>query len=202
MLYLNSVANHEASRGIKVVLARRRQLGMQCVPELTPSEALQSDFEAGKLSWEEYRERFLAEMRQEFSKPQSRLKRLAEFSLVSDVTLHSDASHTAGTFREILAEIVNGIWKRRGSELEVIDLAPPTSEPESVTESPTDPLAAELVETASECEHYSPHNGGESTVSCEHCTHYVAKIYACPLRRRLFVDPTWEAPGPAGDSPE
>lgn len=197
MLYLNSIENSADSHGLKVVIAHERLPEMQNVPELAPSDELQAKFDAGEIDWQEFHDQFLAEMRQEYGRPQSRLKRLAQYSLKNDVTLHSADPHTEGSLRGILREIINGVWASMEQELEVVDLAPPLPPAEPPKPSKTairQAFERKLAKIAADCEHFSRHNPRTRRVTCELCAHYDAQIYGCPIVEEVFIEYRWERP--------
>ncbi len=204
MLYLNSIEDSASSRGLKVAIAREKIPGMQSVPELAPSTELQARFEAGDLSWEEYHEQFLAEMRQEYSKPQSRLRRLAQYSLQNDVTLHSSEPYTDGTYRGILREIINGIWSKMGSDQRVEDLAPGPPAEKTEAEISEEPQILEqiLSQVATECEDFTRRDERTRKMTCQYCAHYDPRIYGCPVTERVFIVYEWEEPEKLRNSPE
>lgn len=195
MLYLNSIENSAESHGLKVVIAHERLPEMQNVPELAPSAELQARFDADEIDWQEFHDQFLEEMRQEYGKPQSRLKRLAQYSLKNDVTLHSADLHTDGSLRGILKEIINGIWASMGEDVEVVDLALPVPEqPQPCKTAIQEAFERKLAKIAAECEHFSRHNPRTRRITCELCAHYDAQIYGCPVVEKVFIDYKWEQP--------
>ena len=119
MLYLNSFENVAASTTEqKYVISP-----MPNLPELVPSKELLAQWESGAIGWEEFREGFTKEMRDEFKGAKSKLKGLTEYSLENDVTLLSPEPSGEQTYRAILEEIINQIWEKKGLTDYVINLA-------------------------------------------------------------------------------
>ena len=113
MLYLNSIENAEASPTEKKYAICHEEIpSMLHIPELAPSRGLLAQWESQEISWEEFRERFTDEMRAEYRKEESRLNGLIKYSLENDVTLHSPEPSGEQTYRAILEEIINIIWKK------------------------------------------------------------------------------------------
>ena len=96
---------------------------MQNITELAPSKELLAQWESKEIDWEKFRKQFTDEMRAEYRNEASRLKGLTKYSLENDVTLHSPEPSGEQTYRAILEEIVNNIWKREGRTDRVINLA-------------------------------------------------------------------------------
>ncbi|MBC8232372.1 hypothetical protein H8E77_22725 [bacterium] len=198
MLYINSISNQKASIGRKFAICHEKIQGMPNVLELTPSQELLGAYRSKNMSFEEFEKRFKQQMRAEYRKPKNRLKGLSEYSIKSDVTLHSPEEKSEGSYRGILAEIINGIWRSLGVNQTIIDLTisqemeileeevEVTEEVEPETES------LEFEEIAKECEFYSPKESEDKRISCILCQHYDSNIYACNKKNKLLVDPHWE----------
>ena len=122
MLYINSISNQKASIGRKFAICHEKIQGMPNILELTPSQELLEPHRSQKISFEEFEKRFKQQMREEYRKPQSRLKGLAKYSIENDVTLHSPKENSENSYRSILAEIINGIWRNMGFNQSLIDL--------------------------------------------------------------------------------
>ena len=125
MLYLNSIENAEASpTEKKFAICHEEVSSMQNVPELAPSRELLAQWQSNTIDWDEFRERFTDEMRTEYSNgKESRLKRLAKRSLENDIALHSPEPSGEQTYRAILEEIINIIWKKEERTERVRNLA-------------------------------------------------------------------------------
>ena len=90
MLYLNSVENAAASKTEKkYAICHEKIPAMQNITELAPSKELFAQWESKEISWEAFRVQFIDEMRKEYRKKESQLKKLIQYSLENDVTLHS-----------------------------------------------------------------------------------------------------------------
>ena len=119
MLYLNSFENAAAIKTEEGYVISP----MPNITELVPSKELLAQWQSKKISWEEFREGFIEEMQAEFKGDKSRLKGLAKHSLENDVTLLSPEPSGEQTYRAILEEIINKIWKKEGRTDHVINLA-------------------------------------------------------------------------------
>ena len=200
MLYINSISNQKASIGRKFALCHEKIQGMPNVLELTPSQELLRAYRSKKISFEEFEKRFRQQMRAEYRKPQNRLKGLAEYSVKSDVTLHSPEEKSEDSYRSILAEIINGIWRSMGVNQTVIDLTisqemeiPEIGEEVEVSEE-MEPGSESLKfeDIAKKCEFFSPESSEDKRFSCTLCHYYDSNIYACNKRNILLVDYHWE----------
>ncbi len=125
MLYVNSIENAEASpTEKKYAICHEEVPSMPNIPELAPSRELLAQWQSQEISWEIFREQFMTEMRAEYINDEmSRLKGLAKYSSENDVTLHSPEPSGKQTYRTILEEIINIIWKEEGRTDRVINLA-------------------------------------------------------------------------------
>jgi uncharacterized protein YeaO (DUF488 family) len=200
MLYINSISNQKASIGRKFAICHEKIQGMPNVLELTPSQELLRAYRSKKISFEEFEKRFRQQMRAEYRKPQNRLKGLAEYSIKSDVTLHSPEEKSEGSYRGILAEIINGIWRSMSVDKTVIDLTisqemeiPEIGEEVEVSEE-IEPgsESLEFEDIAKKCEFFSPKISEDKRFSCTLCQHYDSNIYACNKKNILLVDYHWE----------
>ncbi|MFQ6040714.1 MAG: DUF488 family protein [Candidatus Poribacteria bacterium] len=211
MLYINSISNQNASIGRKFAICHEKIPGMPNVLELTPARELLEAYCAQKISFEEFEERFKRQMRAEYRKPQNRLKGLAEYSVKNDVTLHSPEENSENSYRRILAEIINGIWRSMGVNQTVIDLTISQQAETLEVKQPEIPQIMEKAETpeemereikrsaippindiAEECEFFSPQNSENKSVSCVFCQYYDGNIYACNKKNELLVEYHWE----------
>ena len=93
------------------------------IPELAPSRVLLAKWESNTIGWEEFCEQFTDEMRTEYRNEESRLRKLAEYSLENDVALHSPEPRGEQTYRTILEEIINVIWESAEQTERVTNLA-------------------------------------------------------------------------------
>ena len=222
MLYINSISNQKASVGSKFAICHENIQGMPKVLELTPSQELLEDYRLKKISFEEFEKRFKQQMRIEYRNPQNRLKGLAEYSIENDVTLHSPEENSEGSYRGILAEIINGIWQNIGVDQTVIDLtiSQEMEIPEFVSdankelrrkrsverseipqieveaevseEMETETESLRLEEIAKECEFFSPKSSEDKRVSCFLCQHKDKYLYVCNKKNELLMDYHWE----------
>jgi uncharacterized protein YeaO (DUF488 family) len=125
MLYLNSIENAEASpTERKYAICHEEVPLMPNIPELAPSRELLAQWQSQEIGWEEFHKQFIEEMRTEYLNGEmSRLRGLANYSLENNVTLHSPEPGGEQTYRTILEEIINGIWKSKGETARVTNLA-------------------------------------------------------------------------------
>ena len=132
MLYLDSFENTEDSRTEKKFAICP---SIPNIMELVPSKELLAQWQSQEISWEEFRKQFFKEMRVEYSNgEESRLKRLTKYSLENDVTLYSPEPSGQQTYRAILEEIVNIIWKEEGRTVRVVNRALESVEELQLTE--------------------------------------------------------------------
>ncbi len=148
MLYLNSIENAEASpTEKKFAICHEEVSAMQNVPELAPSRELLAQWQSNEIDWKEFNKKFREEMRAEYSNgKESLLKRLAKRSLVNDIALHSPEPSGERTYRAILEEIINIIWKKEGRTERVRNLARESIEESQPQEDITRILEATLLE--------------------------------------------------------
>jgi uncharacterized protein YeaO (DUF488 family) len=191
MLYLNSVENAAASKtDKKYAICYEKIPAMQNITELAPSKELRAQWQSKEIDWEEFREQFIAEMRAEYRKEESRLKKLITYSLEHDVTLHSPESSGEQTYRAILEEIINNIWKREGRTDRVINLAWEPAEALHLTEADQE----QMEQIAVKCEFFSPMQPDNQSKTCLHCTHLDQQIYMCPMTNQVVVHYEWTTP--------
>ncbi len=193
MLYLNSVENAAASKtGKKYAICHETVPAMQNVTELAPSKQLLTQWESQEISWNEFRNRFIAEMRSEYRREESRLKKLTKYSLKHDVTLHSPEPSGKQTYRAILEVIINTIWDREGRTDRVINLAGGSSEARLLTEA----ARKQMERIAATCELFSPVQLGDRARTCQHCKRLDRQVYMCSPTNRVVVDYEWITPIP------
>ena len=191
MLYLNSVENAAASKTEKkYAICYEKIPAMQNITELAPSKELRAQWQSKEIDWEEFREQFIAEMRAEYRKEESRLKKLITYSLEHDVTLHSPESSGEQTYRAILEEIINNIWKREGRTDRVIHLSWKPPEALHLTEADQE----QMKRIAVKCEFFSPMQPDNQSKTCCHCTHLDQQIYMCPMTNQVVVHYEWTTP--------
>jgi uncharacterized protein YeaO (DUF488 family) len=191
MLYLNSVENAAASKtDEKYAICYEKIPAMQNVTELGPSKELLAQWKSKEIGWEEFRKNFMAEMRAEYRKKESRLKKLIQYSLENDVTLHSPEPSGEQTYRAILEELINNIWKREGRTDRVINLAWEPAEALHLTEADQE----QMEQIAVKCEFFSPMQPDNQSKTCLHCTHLDQQIYMCPMTNQVVVHYEWTTP--------
>ena len=124
MLYLDSFENAEDDRTERKFAICAICPSMPNIMELVPSKELLAQWQSQEISWEEFREQFFEEMRAEYGTgEESRLRGLTKYSLENDVTLYSPEPNGEHTYRAILEEIINIIWKEEERTDRVINLA-------------------------------------------------------------------------------
>ena len=208
MLYINSISNQKSSIGRQFAICHEKIQGMPNIFELTPAQELLRAYRSKEISFEEFETRFKQQMRAEYRKPKNRLKGLAEYSIEHDVTLHSPEENSEGSYRSILAEIINGIWRSLGVNQTVIDLTisqemeipeferseiPQIEEEAEVSEEmETETVSLRLEEIAKECEFFSPISSEDKRVSCILCQHKDKYLYVCNKNNELLIDYHWE----------
>ena len=191
MLYLNSVENAAASKTEKkYAICHEKIPAMQNITELAPSKELLAQWESKEIDWEEFREQFTDEMRAQYRNGESRLKKLIKYSLENDVTLHSPEPSGEQTYRAILEEIVNNIWKREGRTDRVINLAWEPAEALHLTEADQE----QMEQIAVKCEFFSSMQPDNQSKTCLHCTHLDQQIYMCPMTNQVVVHYEWTTP--------
>ena len=191
MLYLNSLENAAASEtDKKYAICHEKIPSMQNITELAPSKSLLNRWQSGEMGWETFREQFKNEMREEYRKgDDSRLKRLAKYSLENDVTLHTPEPGGEQTYRAIFAEIMNGIWKLQGREDRIIDLAL-----QSENADLTDADRLRMEEIAAQCDAFSAGPPQTQQRTCRVCKHLDREVYMCPVKGVVVVNYEWAKP--------
>ena len=191
MLYLNSIENTPASKTEKkYAICYEKIPAMQNITELAPSKKLLAQWESKEIGWEKFRKQFTDEMRAEYRNEASRLKGLTKYSLENDVTLHSPEPSGEQTYRAILEEIINNIWKREGRTDRVINLAWEPAEALHLTEADQE----QMEQIAVKCEFFSPMQPDNQSKTCLHCTHLDQQIYMCPMTNQVVVHYEWTTP--------
>ena len=193
MLYLNSVENVAASKTAKkYAICYEKIPAMQNISELAPSKELLTQWESKEIGWDTFRKQFTAEMRAEYRKKGSQLKKLMEHSLVNDITLHSPESHGKQTYRTILEEIINNIWQREERIDRVLNLA---VEPVDAFHLPVADQE-QMKQIAAKCEFFSSMQPDNSSKTCQRCTHLDQQVYMCPTTNQVVVHYEWTTPIP------
>ena len=191
MLYLNSVENAAASKTEKkYAICYEKIPALQNIIELVPSKQLLAQWESQKIGWEEFRKRFTDEMRAEYRKETSRLKGLTKYSLENDITLHSPEPSGSQTYRAILEEIINSIWKREGRKDRVINLAGEPVEMSHLTAANHE----QMKQVAAKCEFFSPIQPHPQPKTCQHCKHLDQQVYMCPTTNQVVIHYEWTTP--------
>ena len=191
MLYLNSVENAAASKtDKKYAICHEKIPAMQNITELAPSKELLAQWESKEIDWEEFRKQLVAEIRAEYRKKESRLRRLIQNSLENDVTLHSPEPRGEQTYRTILEELINDIWQGEGRTDRVINLA---REPVEVLHLTPD-NQEQMQQIAAKCEFFSPMRLGSQLRTCQYCNHLDQQVYMCPTTNRVVIHYEWTTP--------
>ncbi len=191
MLYLNSVENAAASKTEKkYAICHEKIPGMQNITELAPSKELLAQWESKEIGWEEFRKQFTDEMRAVYRNAESRLKGLTKYSLKNDVTLHSPESSGEQTYRAILEEIINNIWKREGRPDRVINLAAEPVEELHLTVADQ----KQMKQIAAKCEFFSPMQPDNQPQTCQRCNHLDQQVYMCPTTNQVVIHYEWTTP--------
>ena len=191
MLYLNSVENAAASKtDKKYAICYEKIPAMQNITELAPSKELLTQWESKEIGWEEFRKNFMAEMKAEYRKEESRLKKLIQYSLENDVTLHSPEPSGEQTYRAILEELINDIWQGEGRTDRVINLVGESLEVFYLTAANQE----QMKQVATKCEFFSPTQLGSRSRTCLRCNHIDQQVYMCPRTNRVVIHYEWTTP--------
>ena len=197
MLYLNSIENAEDSpTEQKYAICHEEVSSMLNIPELAPSRELLTQWQSSTIAWEEFREQFTDEIRAEYRKEESQLKKLIKYSLENDVTLHSPEPNGERTYRAILEEIVNNIWQEEGRANRVINIAGEPVEALHLTAENQE----QMKQIATKCEFFSPTQPHSQPQTCQHCEHLDQQVYMCPTTNRVVIHYEWTPPIPLTDS--
>ena len=191
MLYLNSVENAAASKtDKKYAICYEKIPAMQNIVELAPSKELLTQWESKEIGWEEFRKNFMAELRAEYHKEESRLKELIQYSLENDITLHSPEPSGEQTYRAILEELINDIWQGEGRTDRVINLVGESVEVFHLTAANQE----QMKQIAAKCEFFSPTQLGSRSRTCLRCNHIDQQVYMCPRTNRVVIHYEWTTP--------
>lgn len=191
MLYLNSVANVASTKTAKkYAICHQKMPAMRNIPELAPSQELLIQWESKEIGWEAFRKQFTEELRAEYHKKGSQLKKLMEHSLANDITLHSPEPNDEQTYLAILEAIINEIWQREGRTDRALNLAG-----ESV-EAPHLPVTdqEQMQQIAAECASFSSMHSDNSPKTCQRCKHLDQQVFMCPTTDQVVVDYKWATP--------
>jgi uncharacterized protein YeaO (DUF488 family) len=193
MLYLNSVENAAATKTVKkYAICYKKIPAMQNITELAPSKELLAQWESKEIGWEEFRKNFMAEMRAEYRKKKSRLKNLIQYSLATDITLHSPEPSGEQTYRAILEELINDIWQGEGRTDRVINLVGESVEVFHLTMANQE----QMKQIATKCEFFSPTQSRSRSRACQRCDHLDQQVYMCPRTNRVVIHYEWTTPVP------
>lgn len=165
---------------------------MQNITELAPSKELLAQWESKEIGWEEFRKNFMAEMRAEYRKKKSRLKNLIQYSLATDITLHSPEPSGEQTYRAILEELINDIWQGEGRTDRVINLVGESVEVFHLTMANQE----QMKQIATKCEFFSPTQSRSRSRACQRCDHLDQQVYMCPRTNRVVIHYEWTTPVP------
>ena len=191
MLYLNSVENAAASKTDKrYAICYEKIPAMQNITELVPSKELLTQWESREIGWEDFRKNFMDEMRSEYRKEESRLKKLIQYSLENDITLHSPEPSSEQTYRAILEELINDIWQGEGRTDRVINLVGESAEVFYLTAANRE----QMKQIATKCEFFSSTQLGNRSRTCQHCEHLDQQVYMCPKTNRVVIHYEWTTP--------
>lgn len=191
MLYLNSVENAAASKTDKKYgICYDKIPGMQTITELAPSKRLLAEWKSREIGWAEFRKQFIAEMRAEYRKEESRLKKIIQYGLEKDVTLHTPESSGEQTYRAVLEEIINDIWRREGQTDRAINLIEKRVETLHLTAENRE----QMKEVAAKCEFFLPIHLDAPTKTCENCKHLDQQVYMCPTTNQVVIHYEWTTP--------
>ena len=191
MLYLNSISNQQASIGRKFAICHEEVEGMPNIPQLAPSGELWSDLTSQKIGFDDFKRRFLTELREEYRKPDSKLKGLAGWGKNNDGTLHSPEEDSEGSYRCVLAEAIEGIWKRQDFTQTIADLTAEEKSEETVAAELEIDEELEFVDIAKNCEFFSPILPDDKRIDCSLCEHY-DKTHYCKKKKVFLVEYHWE----------
>ena len=197
MLYLNSVENAAASKtDKKYVICYEKIPTMQNITELTPSKELLTQWESKEINWEDFRKNFMAEVRAEYRKAESQLKKLIQHSLENDITLHTPEPSGEQTYRAILEELINDIWQGNGRTDRVINLAGESVGVFDLTTANQE----QMKQIATKYEFFSSTELESRSRTCRHCSHLDQQVYMCPTTNRVVINYEWTTPIPLTDS--
>ena len=190
MLYLDALENQrENDTQNKFVICHQKVEGIRVIPELTPSVLLLKKWESRTIEWNQFQQRFKAELRKEYGKGEtSLLKRLSNYCLQNEVTLYSPEPPGEQTYRAILTEVINRIWEQHGEKKRAIDRAAKSELNNIVFRT----HLSEMVETANRCAHFQPIPEIRLFHSCLFCEHLDARIYTCKKLGKPVINYRWE----------
>ena len=191
MLYLNSIENAAASKtDKKYAICYEKIPAMQNITELAPSKELLTQWESKEIGWEEFRKSFMAEMRAEYRKEESQLRKLIQYGRANDITLHSPEPSGEQTYRAILEELINDIWQGEGRTDRVINLVGESLEVFHQTAANQE----QMKQIAAKCEFFSPTGLGSRSRTCLRCNHLDQQVYMCPRTNRVVIHYKWTTP--------
>lgn len=188
MLYLDTLDNLEKdSTQNQFVICHQTIEGLRSILELTPAAELLKKWETEKLGWEEFQQAFKTQLREEYSKGEkSRLRSLANYCLENDVVLYSPESPGERTYRAIVAEVINSIWKQTGKTARAIDQAAKSADKGLAK------IHQEAMEKiADTCKHLKPIVQNPHHKSCLYCVYLDAQVYSCQKLNKLVIPYKW-----------
>ena len=195
MLYLNSVENVVASKTEKkYAICYEKIASMQNITALAPSKKLLSQWQLREITWEAFRQKFTDEVRAAYCKKTSELRKVIQYSLENDVTLHSPEPSGAQTYRAVLEEIINNIWQQEGRSDRVINLVGEPFEAFHLTAGNRE----RMQQIAARCEFFSPVQLDDRLKTCQQCEHLDQQVYMCPTTNQVVVNYEWTAPAWVG----
>lgn len=187
MLYLDTLDNFGENRTHnQFIICHTPVKGLKNIIELTPSVELLKRWENETLAWEEFRQAFKAELREEYGKGEtSRLRGLASYCLQNDVVIYSPEDSGEQTYRAILTEVINSIWERTGETTRAVDKA--TEPPNSLSKGQREAME----KTAHACEYFQPSGQNRHQKSCLYCTHLDTHVYSCTQLNKPVIPYEW-----------
>ena len=187
MLYLDTLDNFgEKNTQNQFVICHKSVKGLRNILELTPATELLQKWENKMLAWEEFQQAFKAQLREEYDRGEkSLLRRLANYCLENDVVIYSPESFGKQTYRAVLADVINNIWKRAGETMRVIDKA--TESANGLTKV----HRAAMERTADTCKYFQSLAQNQSRKSCFHCAYLDTQVYSCGKLNKLVIPYEW-----------
>lgn len=189
MLYLDTLEN-QTDNGThnKFVICHQKVEGVRVIPDLTPSIPLLEKWVSRAIEWDEFQQRFKAELRKEYGKGDtSLLKRLTNYCRQNEVILYSPEPPGEQTYRAILTEVINRIWEQLGEKKRAIDRAFKSELNNIVFQT----YLSEMAETANRCAHFQSIPETRLFHSCLCCEHLDARIYACKKLGKPVINYRW-----------
>ncbi len=185
MLYLDSLENlTQNPTQNRFVICHKDVEGLHKIPELTPSVELLEKWNTQQIEWENFQTAFKAELRQEYNKgDNSRLKGLAKYCVENEVVLYSPEPPGEQTYRAILGEVINAIWKSTGVTIRAVE--------QDTGSSLSAAHRHQMENLAHTCEYYQPLGTATLPKSCLHCEHLDTHIYTCEKLSKPVIQYEW-----------